>query len=80
MNVRRREKLRAAAWFRSQLRTVIAVGLRQRIFLQMKQKTQQILYVFARLFVIYGGKYASKRAAKAQAVNCAVLTRVPFFA
>ena len=47
-----------------QHRTKIAHEMRRQIFCQIKQKPQQILGVFARIFVKYGRKYASKACAK----------------
>jgi len=43
-------------------RTKKSAELRRQIFRQTKQKPQKILYVFARIFVKYDGKDASKSA------------------
>ena len=56
-----------------QYRTKIVRETRRRFFLQMKQKTQPILDVLARLFVKYDGKSASGLRAKPSGGLCAVL-------
>ncbi|WP_204987093.1 hypothetical protein, partial [Ruthenibacterium lactatiformans] len=55
-----------------QYRTILRVESRRQIFGQFKQKTPQILCVFARLFVTTAGKYASGATLKASAMNCAM--------
>ena len=66
---------RRAAFLKNlrQHRTKESVELRRQIFRQTKQKPQQILHVFARFFVKYDGKDASKSALLALADLCAVL-------
>ena len=50
--------------------------LRSQKFRQMKQKAQAILCALTSVFVKYDGIYASKRRAKPQSVNCAVLSKL----
>ena len=56
-----------------QYRTKTVRKMRSQIFCQMKQKTQLILCVSARLFVKYDGKAASRLRAEPLGVICAVL-------
>ena len=56
-----------------QHRIIIVVRLRRQIFRQILQKRRRRADARQGVFVQYGGKYASKRAAKAIAGNCAVL-------
>ena len=59
--------------FLRQHRTIIVVRLRRQIFRQIVQILCSKADAFQIKFVQDDGKYASKRAAKALAVNCAVL-------
>ena len=54
-------------------RIIIAVRLRSQIFRQIVQKFCRHTNVCQEISVQDDGKYASKRAAKTAAVNCAVL-------
>ena len=56
-----------------QYRIIIVVRLRSQIFRQIVQKRRRRADARQGVFVQDGGKSASKRAAKAAAVNCAVL-------
>ena len=56
-----------------QYRIIIVVRLRSQIFRQIVQIECRRADARQTKFVQYGGKYASKRAAKAVDVNCAVL-------
>ena len=59
--------------FLRQHRIIIVVRLRSQIFRQIVQKRRRRADARQGVFVRYDGKYASKRAAKALAGNCAVL-------
>ena len=56
-----------------QYRIIIVVRLRRQIFRQVVQKFRRHTNVCQEIYVQDNGKDASKRAAKAPAVNCAVL-------